>query len=187
MKSIFSLAFFVLFTAGVLAEEAHDEHTRHDEHEDHNEHKGEDHNDDHDHDEHEKDEDGHGDHHEGEAFGENKAIVEVMDDGNKFQLHSESIKFLSIRSAAVTQVSESEFLIPPEAVVRFQNHTGVYRLENEETFEMLHIEIIKDEGKSLRVKNIKLKPGDRVAVSKLGNLRAAQLQASGQGGQGHAH
>lgn len=136
-----------------------------------------------------EDEHGHGGHedHADEAFGQNKAIVAVMDEGDKFRLHAESIKFLDLEFASVTHRKEDEYTVPSSALVRFQNHTGIYRVVGNDVFEMLHLDVLSEEEGRAVVKSKNLKPEDRVVISKLGNLRAAQLQASGQGGEGHAH
>lgn len=205
----FSKLFFIttLFslTTSLNAEDGHHHEDSHahekEEHSEQSEQKAgdeghKDHDDD-DHDEHEhgesekgahKHDDEHGhDEHGAESFGEDKAIVEVMDEGNKFRLHVESIRFLNLEHATVIHLKEQEYSIPSSALVRFQNHTGVYRVIGDDVFEMIHLDVLKEEDGRAHVKSQKLRSDDRLVVSKLGNLRAAQLQASGQGGEGHAH
>lgn len=208
--SIFTFSFSVNAEEGHHHEDSHaheeDEHSEDSEkkpkEKEHHDHDKADEEEQHNHDQHKEhgakeaeeahaheDEHGHGDHddHADEGFGENKAIVEVMDEGDRFRLHTESIKFLNLEFASVTRRKENEYTVPSSALVRFQNHTGIYRVIGSDVFEMLHLDVLSEkEGRAI-VKSENLKPEDRVVTSKLGNLRAAQLQASGQGGEGHAH
>lgn len=204
LKMRFSKLFFIttLFTltTSLNAEDGHhhedshahekEEHSEQSEQkagdEGHKDHDDDDH-DEHEHGESEKGAHKHDDEHGAESFGEDKAIVEVMDEGNKFRLHVESIRFLNLEHATVIHLKEQEHSIPSSALVRFQNHTGVYRVIGDDVFEMIHLDVLKEEDGRAHVKSQKLRSDDRLVVSKLGNLRAAQLQASGQGGEGHAH
>lgn len=138
---------------------------------------------------------GHGDEHghgEGESkFGPGKAILAVEEDGERFQLSAESIQFLNIQFAGVETLEDKKaksilFKVPKASVAYFQAETALYKRKGE-WIEEVPIEIIKKETASVLVRAKTLSPGDQIAVSGVNFLRTAQLEASGQGGEGHAH
>jgi len=189
--------------------EKHDEHAADEKHEEHGADEG--HNKGHKHDEekehseegHEhgkKDAHGHGESgHEEESskFGPGKAILAVKDEGLKYKLSPESLSFLKIKFGGISpssqpsgkkdsKLNEVLFVVPRSAVAYFQAETSVYRL-SDAWIEEVPVEIVKKEKDQLIVRSKKLKEEDQIAISGVHFLRTAQLEASGQGGEGHAH
>jgi len=130
---------------------------------------------------------GHGDEEEEDGdFGEGKAIVAVRNDGRQFQLSEESSKFLGVATAPLRVVSPGVVSIKRDELVEYMSDVGIF-VSNENWIELKKAEIIGERSDELTIKVPGLKPGDQLVISPLKTLRAAQLQASGEGGKGHAH
>ncbi len=161
-------------------EHDHDEGEEHDDHDEDNEDK-------HGHDKHEKKgSHDHGDEHGEEAFGEGKALTAVYNEGEKFKLSKESEKLLGIKTQPLESVSGTVFRIPSEALVRYQGHLGVF-VKQDEWFELIELKKVTHTKEYVAIESPKLRKGMQIAHSGVPLLRVAHLQASGQGGKGHAH
>ncbi len=212
LKFIF---FFSLLSlpASLWAEEGHDhanekkDAQNHAEDKDDHDHEGEKHDeetkDDHAHDDHkkeshgkgEKDEHGHAHGHEESSpkFGPGKAILAVRDEGAQFQLSEESTKFLGLQFQAPKiqtwgkgKEALSALSIPVSALVFFQAEKGVY-VRSGGWIELIHIKILKKADGLAFIQARELNEKSEIAVKGTAFLRAAHLEASGQGGEGHAH
>tara|TARA_B100001248_G_scaffold227480_1_gene185927 strand:- start:6524 stop:7321 length:798 start_codon:yes stop_codon:yes gene_type:complete len=131
------------------------------------------------------DEDEH-DEHGSSGIGHGKAIVEVADEGRRFKLSSESEAFLKIQTSSVEALGNNEFSVPKGSIVTYENTTGVY-IKSSDWFQIEHIKLVRQENGRVIIKGSNIGTGTMIASSGLGFLRAAHLQASGQGGKGHAH
>ncbi len=188
----------------LFASESHDkEHPEHSEKEERGEHQedeaGEDGHD-HGHKDEKKDAHGHEEsgHEEGSSkFGPGKAILAVEDGGLRFRLSPESLSFLKIKfeniqseltpsKGRTSKQAETLLKLPRSAIAYFQSETSVYRLSND-WIEEIPIQIVRKEKDFIWVRSKKLLAEDRVATTGVHFLRTAQLEASGQGGEGHAH
>ena len=156
-----------------LSEEGHDHDHDHHEEEHHDEHE--------DHDDHD-DHDDHG----ASGVGEGKAILEVQEEGKRFKLSKNSKEFLKISTVPIEALGGRQYRVPSSALVSYQKHRGIYVFSNE-WFEIKEVKVISSDSESAFVAAGEIKAGSQVAITGLGFLRAAHLQASGQGGQGHAH
>lgn len=149
------------------------------------------------HGEHEKqaehgEEKGHGDHdeqdeHEESGFGEGKAILAVKNEGEMFQLSPESEKFLNVQTRNIQFLSPNTIRIPRETLVEFKDELGIF-IKSKGWFKLVEVAIVSENQSDLVIKPKKsVGIEDLLVIRPLGTLRAAHLQASGEGGKGHAH
>ena len=145
------------------------------------------------HEENEKEEHGHAHGHEEKSpdFGEGKAISAVRDEGKSFQLSAESIKFLKIEFSSPQFVktpttSKITLQIPKTSLVSFQDKTGVY-VQEENWIELIEVRVKKREADYVLVEADAFDPHFVIATKGVSFIRTAHLQASGLGGEGHAH
>ena len=104
----------------------------------------------------------------------------------KMNYVEESEKFLKIKTSAIKALGKGRFQIPIGTIVTYQSKRGVYtKLDG--WFEVKDISLLVSHDNYLVVQIRDYKSEKLVASSGLGFLRAAHLQASGQGGKGHAH
>jgi hypothetical protein len=129
---------------------------------------------------------GHGHGNEESRFGKGKAIEETKSDGNAFRLSPEAERVLAVRLGSVTRIGESAFQVPASALVEFQDRYGIF-VKRDGWFWMLPIKLSGNDGTRVRLESGRLKDNDQVVVSGTPLLRVAHLEATGQGGQGHAH
>lgn len=166
---IFTYAFFS--PAFLWAEEQHKEEAEHKEGEGH----------------------GHAEGHEEKSpkFGPGKAILAVRDEGKTFQLSDESIKFLKIKFSAPEYVVEMKgtkplLQIPRAALVSFQEKMGVY-IQDEKWIRLMPVKVVKRINGHVLVQGELLDSDSFVATKGVPFIRTAHLEASGEGGEGHAH
>lgn len=145
------------------------------------------------HKESEKEEHGHAHGHEEKSpdFGAGKAITAVRDEGKSFQLSAESIKFLKIEFSSPQFVktpptSKFTLQIPKSSLVSFQDKTGVY-VQEENWIELIEVKVKKRETDYVLVEADAFDPHSAIATKGVSFIRTAHLQASGLGGEGHAH
>lgn len=151
------------------------------------EHKGE-------HKEHSEESGHHDDHEEKSAkFGPGKAILAVRDEGKSFKLSDESAQFLELKfsSPKAVQLTGIEknsvaFEVPFSSLVFFQTEKGIY-IREDGWIELVHVKIIKRNRDIAIVQSKGLSLNREIAIHGVAFLRAAELEASGQGGEGHAH
>ena len=153
-----------------LDEHKHNEGEKHD---DHSSHKGED------------DHSGHDDH-GGPKFGKGRAIVEIKNEGKLFKLATGAIKTLSLQTVKLDTPNKGFYEIPSSAVVDFQDEIGIYRQKGD-WFELVEVKVVQRGKYSAKVNSPKLAKNDQIVSQGVPLLRVAHLEASGQGGQGHAH
>lgn len=141
----------------------------------------------HDDSEHSNHEDDDHDEHGADSFGEGKAIVEVQNEGESFKLAKEAQDLMGLKYSIVERGPTREgFAVPSEALVYFNDEKGVF-VKNGQWFELVEVEIVRKGPSQTIVSSNHLSTGQKVVVAGTGLLRVAHLQASGQGGKGHAH
>lgn len=151
----------------------------------------------HDNDKHEEDDHGHGegDHKEGEhdhdehgqeSFGEGKAIVEVSNEGEKFKLSAQSEKFLGIITVSVDLEESGKIKISEDSLVRFQSYLGIF-VKEDNWFKLIKVKVIRETEGNVLIESNQFQKNMQIVRSGVPLLRVAHLQATGQGGKGHAH
>lgn len=126
-----------------------------------------------------------GEHHDEEqTFGPDQGIQAVRDHGQSFRLHPKAIETLAIRTAPV-QGHDGRYHIPVAALVTAQLDTGVYQV-HDRWFTWVPVQVEQTDATTAIVRG-SLTASHPLAMRALGFLRAAHLEASGQGGRGHAH
>lgn len=102
-------------------------------------------------------------------------------------LSKKAEEVMGILTTRVRKIAgENHFWIPIASLVEYQEHLGVYR-KTKGWYELLRVKSIRRDGQQLLIGAKKLRAKDQVASAGVGLLRVAHLQASGQGGHGHAH
>lgn len=128
-------------------------------------------------------------HHEEESeqvsssVGPGKAVVAASAEQG-FKLADKGIKLLGIQTVPLS--GNPPFKIPEEALVYFQENTGVYRLRAG-FFKLIPIKIQQKIGSEITITSDELKRGDSVAHQGIGFLRVVELEAFGGGESGHVH
>lgn len=206
---LFTLLF--IFSQSALFAEDHDHDEKHDhkQHSDKNSHDSDHkenhhktHKDNHDEDNHEHDEhsDGHSkdshdthgegeghDEHESSKFGPGKAILEVKNEGQNFKLAMAAEQVMGIKSQLPVLTEEPHhFKVPRNSIVEYQEKIGLFR-KRDGWYELIDARIIKTVNGESLVYSENLSVHDQIIYSGVGLLRVAHLEASGQGGKGHAH
>lgn len=144
------------------------------------------------HGDHDDDEEGHDDHgshdeHGSDNFGKGKAITEVQDEGKSFSLAEEAQDLMGLKYSVVTKARNSKnFVVPNESLIYFNDEKGIFIKEGK-WFELVEVRIVKKGSLKSVIAAKNLSHGQRIVVAGTGLLRVAHLQASGQGGKGHAH
>ena len=150
-------------------EKNHDDHSGHVEHGDHG---------------------GHGDHddHGGASkFGPEKAIVEVKNEGAFFKLSKEANQALKVKASPLGNFKQgSNFTVPKKSVVFFQNEVGIFVVEND-WIQLVSIKVNFQEKDRVNISGDRLNSSMNLIIAGVPLVRVAHLEASGQGGQGHAH
>ncbi len=178
----------VFLTANSFAE-VELEHGKESGHEHHDEHEPESY----DSDEHEHESEHGGEHeseHEAEKNkGSKKAIIDIHDEGRRFKLSIKAKKILKLKHETISKIGAGTFLIQNQSLVRFGEAFGVF-VYRDEWFELIEVKVESKGSKKnimLKVSSKELKASDKIVVEGVPLLRVAQLEASGEGGEGHAH
>lgn len=112
--------------------------------------------------------------------GPDKAVLEA-DPKKGFRLSEAAAQRIGVKLAKVTSVPAK---VPPQAIVRIKDEIGVYRVRDG-WFKLVHGEV---EGSVFRPeKEGDLRVDDQIAVSGIGLLRIAELDAFSSGEEGHGH
>lgn len=119
------------------------------------------------------------------SIGPGKAITAVKYGGKNFKLSQESEKFLKISTLNIVPENSSLYKVPRSTIVRFQNHVGVF-VKSNGWYSFVKVIIVNPAGDDFVIKSENLSKDMQVANNGVAYLRLAQLQVSGQGGQGHA-
>ncbi len=177
----------------------HQEKEEHDHgHEEPDHKEKDDHNEDSEHGHEGKDDHGKGEHHDDHEeksakFGPGKAVLAVRDEGKSFKLSDESTQFLELKfsspkAASLTGAEKNSvaFEVPFSSLVFFQTEKGIY-IREDGWIELIHVKIIKRNRDIAIVQSKGLSLNSEIAIHGVALLRAAELEASGQGGEGHAH
>lgn len=133
------------------------------------------------HDDHE-DSHGHG-HEENERIGEGKGIVEY-NEKEGFRLSPEATKNFSLKTQ--TLFGKGPWTLPLSAVLYSGEEVNLYRLR-EGHVKRIDFKIQRKTKETLVVSSSDLTVGDQVAIDGVGFLRIAELAATGQTPDGHAH
>lgn len=140
---------------------------------------------------HENNESEHDDHGEDSDHAEtqSKTILEVKDNGNKFKLSEPAIKTLKINFSPCKFLGNKKIEIPKTAMVNFRKEFALYFYESN-WFELVEVKIDSRTKTKYVVSSSHfsdLKNSCQIVTSGVSLLRVAQLEALGEGGQGHAH
>lgn len=131
----------------------------------------------------------HGDEDHGEEKLKSKTILGVEHGGRRFKLSKKAISTLKLKYRSCVQLNSNKVQIPNESLVSFGNEYGVY-LHSSDWFELIEVQIESRVKENVIVSadyfSEKNKPCE-IVVSGVPLLRVAQLEASGEGGEGHAH
>ena len=144
--------------------------------------------------------DDHKDHKEGEAehgeeekggeesqspgVGPGKAILEANHEKG-FRLSEGAFKTIGVKTAAI-QAGTGSATVPRAALVFFQGEVGVYRV-TDGWYKLIEVQIASRNKETAVVRSNELKSGDQVAITGVGLLRVADLDASGGNEEGHGH
>ena len=103
---------------------------------------------------------------------------------NRFKLSESAIKTLGIKLTGVGV--KEKFEVPLSSLVVFQDELGVFVADGK-WFEMVHVKLLDKNQISAFIHAEELGSNSKVASKGVSLLRVAHLQASGEGGHGHAH
>lgn len=121
---------------------------------------------------------------ESASVGPGKAVLRAKNEGRFLLLAPEAQKTIGLKVAEVAFVS-GQGTVPIESLLEYQQVKAVYRLLPDGFIEYVVVNIKKrTDGGALIVGP--LSSGDKIVVSGVAFLRSAQLEASGEGGAGHA-
>lgn len=135
-----------------------------------------------------EDSDGHGDHDDHEKK-QSKTILEIQNEGRKFKLSKSAISTLKLKYLPCKFINKNKVSIPRASLVNFRKEFGVF-VHSLDWFELVEVSIESDKKSEYIVSSptfSNLKNSCEIVVSGVPLLRVAQLEASGEGGQGHAH
>lgn len=141
---------------------------------------------DHDNDSHDEDDELH-DH--DEEIVQSKTILEIKKNGKKFKLSKKTIETLKIKYAPCKTVGDLELKVSKASLVTFERKMGVF-IHASDWFELIEVDLIsqKDSQYTVKTKNFPINAtACEIVISGVPLLRVAQLEASGEGGQGHGH
>ena len=124
--------------------------------------------------------------HEGGNFGEGKAILDVTENGYKFKLSERAIKTIKLKIQVISPLGENTFRVPKSSLISFGEQFGVFVVRNG-WFEIVEIKVKNRKNNAINIISRKLSKSDQIVVSGVPLLRIAQLEASGEGGEGHGH
>lgn len=118
------------------------------------------------------------------SVGPGKAVLEAKNDGKKLKLSPEAQTKIGLKFSKIS-AQGGAFQIPKSALVEYQASTAVYRLGQDGFVEMIQVKVLRREADSVVITGA-LEANEQIAVSGVPLVRAAQLEASGQGGA-HGH
>ena len=126
------------------------------------------------------------DDHEGSSFGEGMAIIDVHDNGHRFKLSDKAIASLKLKHEAISSLDKGTYKISKNTLVSFGEEFGVF-VVRDGWFELIEVEIKSRKKDFISISSKNLNKSDQIVVSGVPLLRVAQLEASGEGGEGHGH
>jgi hypothetical protein len=148
-----------------------------------------------DHDEGDHDESGHEEgeesHEEGEeeasaSVGPGKAVEAISHDGTKMKLAPAAESRLRVKTQSYA-ITNKKAALPKTAVVDSLKNSAVFRKNADGWYEFVSVKINSRSDASVTVSSDSFAANENIVVSGAPLLRAALLEASGQGGEGHGH
>lgn len=125
--------------------------------------------------------------HETSRFGPGKAILEVKNEGQYFKLSPVAEKAIGLKSQLpIATDEEHHFKVPQSSIVEYQEYIGIYR-KKAGWYELVDVKIIKTTDSESLIYSKNLKSDDQIIFTRVGLLRIAHLEASGQGGEADEH
>jgi hypothetical protein len=103
-----------------------------------------------------------------------------------FQMSAKAISVLSIKAEKLTSLKKHTYEIPSGALLVYGEEKGVYK-KTDNQFELIEVSVLKKSKDTYVIKSSNLKSNDQIVINGLPLLRVTHLQASGQGGEAHAH
>lgn len=132
---------------------------------------------------HSHEEEGEGKEEGSASVGPGKAIPQA-DKKQGFQLSLSAVQTLGIKFQTIQ--SQGIHRLPTQALVRFQDESGVYRFK-EGWFKLIEIHPLSQSASEITVKTDEIQSGDQVVITGVPLLRVAELEAWGGSGDGHGH
>lgn len=129
--------------------------------------------------------DEHGEEEASASVGPGKAVLEAKAEGQKLKLSPEAQSKINLKFSKITFQGGSA-RIPKTALLEYQANAAVYKLNGDGFVELVSVKVLKRETEEVVISG-KLAVTEQIAISGVALLRAAQLEASGQGGEGHGH
>ncbi len=138
---------------------------------------------------HKEKEENHGEGEREHEKNQSKTILEVEKEGKRFKLSPKAIATLGLQYSPCADLNNGNLKVPKSSLVIYGENSGLF-LHDSDWFELIEVELISrnDQEYNVRFKEpIKTSASCQVVVSGVPLLRVAQLEASGEGGEGHAH
>lgn len=107
-----------------------------------------------------------------------KAVFETSPEQG-MKLTEKALKNIEVKTTKA--VSGSQYLLPLESLVYFQDQVGIYRLR-QGWFKLVKVEVMKKRGKESLVRTNEIQSGDEIAIHGADLLRVSEMDAFGSGG-----
>ena len=127
-------------------------------------------------------------HEHGHEKSQSKTILEIRGEGRKFKLSKKAIETLKLKYSSCQYANRGDLRIPKNSLIKYGNKFGIF-LHESDWFELVEVKIAANSKVEYRVTPLNNIVNDacEVVISGVPLLRVAQLEASGEGGKGHAH
>jgi hypothetical protein len=120
-------------------------------------------------------------------FGDEKAITSIRGDGKYFKLNKKSVETLGLITSKINKSNNGVYKVPKESLVSFRDKMGVYLRDSEGWYRLEEIKLLSATPTLIYIVCKNITAMDEIVHKGVSILRVAHLQASGQGGEGHAH
>lgn len=121
------------------------------------------------------------------SVGPTKALLAVRNHGAEFQLAEEAKTTLGLKVDKPSIDENGNWRLPRQALISHQEEYSVYRIEEGNWIRSIRVKYLKSDSHSVWLKSSDLRKDDLIVTEGAPFLRLAELEASGKGGEGHAH
>lgn len=104
----------------------------------------------------------------------------------EFEMSDKALKAFGVKTVLIEAPIKGFFRLPLSSVLSYGEKKGVYKKLGKH-FELIEVEVLMSSGGYIQFNSNQLKKSDVVVSHGVPLLRVAHLQATGQGGEGHAH
>ncbi len=128
-------------------------------------------------------------HEHSEESSKSKTILSVKNGGRRFELSKKAISTLKLKYGPCDHSKDNIVQIPNESLVSFGNEYGIF-IHSSDWFELIEVQVESRSKENSIVSADYFSEKNRpceIVVSGVPLLRVAQLEASGEGGEGHGH